>query len=307
MTVESQRYSPAILLGLSCALAWAGNTLYALGEPGSALKHFSPAIVVLGSVLFFGWHCSRRYGTKLTFFFILSVFSVGWLFETLSVLTGIPFGRYHYSDIMAPFIGHIPVFVLPAYLFMGYASWSLATLFLGIHQARLTRAQARKIPPVAAALMVIWDISMDPLRATIEGRWIWIEGGTYLGVPLSNFLGWFLVTWCMFSLFAHFTRGSPPDNASGLEKTKSFRVSIPIMYGCYAAEYLLNPFVGYGYSMNVVGHTHYMAQDIFSVVAGVTAITLVPAIIFGLWIAMRQTTFTAQQVTSEQYGEPTQQ
>ena len=47
----------------------------------------------------------------------------------------------------------------------------------------------------AAALMVLWDLSLDPLRATVENRWIWISGGSYFGVPLGNFVGWFMVTW----------------------------------------------------------------------------------------------------------------
>jgi hypothetical protein len=286
--VDRQQRIQTVILGVSCALAWSGNALYALGSPGGTLKQFSPAIVVLGSVMFFGWHCNRRYGGKLTLLFVFSIFAIGWIFETLGVLTSVPFGQYQYTEIMAPFIGHVPVFVLPAYLFMGYAAWSMATLFLGVWRSRLSPEQARKIPPLAAFLMLLWDISMDPLRATIEGRWIWIDGGAYLGVPLSNFVGWFLVTWCMFSLFAYFIRRFPPDDALWPEAAKSFWVAIPIMYACYAGEYLLNPFTGHGLNMHVVGQTQYAVQHIYSIVAALTALTVGPALIFGFWIVLRQ-------------------
>lgn len=39
------------------------------------------------------------------------------------------------------------------------------------------------------------DMIMDPVAVdpAVKG-WVWIGGGEYFGIPISNFIGWFLVT-----------------------------------------------------------------------------------------------------------------
>ena len=40
--------------------------------------------------------------------------------------------------------------------------------------------------------MTAWDLFLDP-QMTTEGYWRWPNGGSYRGVPISNFVGWFVV------------------------------------------------------------------------------------------------------------------
>jgi Carotenoid biosynthesis protein len=42
---------------------------------------------------------------------------------------------------------------------------------------------------------------MDPPNATLGHAWVWHDGGGYFGVPLSNFLGWYLTVWLFFQAF----------------------------------------------------------------------------------------------------------
>ena len=58
----------------------------------------------------------------------------------------------------------------------------------------------------SACMMTIWDVVMDPANSTINGLWKWHDGGSYLGVPPSNFLGWFLEMFIAFGLVAAFLR-----------------------------------------------------------------------------------------------------
>ena len=51
---------------------------------------------------------------------------------------------------------------------------------------------------IASFVMVMWDVAMDPSRATVAQAWIWHDGGAYFGVPFVNFLGWFL---CVATIF----------------------------------------------------------------------------------------------------------
>jgi hypothetical protein len=66
---------------------------------------------------------------------------------------------------------------------------------------------------VAAFIMVAWDFSQDPVWSTILHLWIWQQGGAYFGVPVSNFLGWYLTVYVFYPLFALYLwgRSTNPD------------------------------------------------------------------------------------------------
>ena len=51
--------------------------------------------------------------------------------ENLSIVTGFPFGRYHFEVAAAlPHIGAVPIIVGLLYFAMGYFSWMIASLLL---------------------------------------------------------------------------------------------------------------------------------------------------------------------------------
>jgi putative membrane protein len=62
-------------------------------------------------------------------------------------------------------------------------------------------------PALASFIMVSWDLTIDPMMSTIAGNWVWHNGGSYFGVPLSNFLGWYLTVYVFFQCFALYARG----------------------------------------------------------------------------------------------------
>jgi uncharacterized membrane protein len=48
-------------------------------------------------------------------------------------------------------------------------------------------------PPVAAAFAVLLDLFIDPV-AVVVGYWAWrVPGTVYYGIPLLNFVGWFVL------------------------------------------------------------------------------------------------------------------
>lgn len=266
-------------------LAWLGNALYAIGPRGGFLETLAPMIVAAALLTFVVLHGVERYGPGLLLRFVLCVFLIGWFFETFSVMTGFPFGQYHYSEIMAPFLGHVPVFVLPAYLFMGYASWSLACLFLGQFQIAITGARVVAVPALAAFFMVIWDLSMDPLRATLEGRWLWLSGGFYYDIPVSNFLGWFGVTSTMFLGFSLQLRNGTRLPARNAPMSRNFWLGVPLAYGSFAGEYLLNPFTGKANELSIVISDQAMSvQQFYTEIALVCGVTILPIACAGLAI-----------------------
>jgi putative membrane protein len=131
---------------------------------------------------------------------------VGNASENLSILTGIPFGHYYFTGLMGPSIFHVPILLGFAYVGMGYLSWTLGRLILGEARGPLAGSRVVTVPLAGAFLMVAWDLSMDPVWSTVMHSWIWLQGGAYFGVPVSNFLGWYLTVYVIYQLFALYLR-----------------------------------------------------------------------------------------------------
>lgn len=274
-----------ICLGL-VGIAWLGNALYAIGMPDGPLKYWSPALVAGAMLSFLFYHGSRAEGRRAVFAFIITIFLIGWSFETVSILTGFPFGHYHYTSVMGPFLGHVPVSVMPAYCVMGYISWATARVIASRTQSGA--AIRFGVPVLAAALMVLWDASMDPLRATVEARWVWRDGGPHFGVPLLNFAGWFMVTLLMFQLYALLRDRSPRDERpTGMPPL--FWISAPLMYLAFPVEYLLNPLMAAGVDQAVsVNGMFVPVKDIHADIALLTGLTMVPVAILAVAQLLRR-------------------
>jgi uncharacterized membrane protein len=96
----------------------------------------------------------------------------------------------------------VPLLIMPAYFSMCYVSWNLAHVVLDKFDHRTDKLQMFAVPVIAAFIMVMWDLCMDPSRATVSQAWIWHQGGRYFGVPFVNFMGWFLTVYLIFQAFA---------------------------------------------------------------------------------------------------------
>jgi hypothetical protein len=138
---------------------------------------------------------------------------VGNIFENVGVRTGFPLGHYYFTDLMGPKPFAVPIQLGLAYLGMAYLSWTLARLISGGMRSPLEGSRVVTLPLVAAFIMVAWDFSQDPVWSTILHLWIWQQGGAYFGVPVSNFLGWYLTVYVFYQLFALYLwgRSTNPD------------------------------------------------------------------------------------------------
>jgi uncharacterized membrane protein len=193
---------------------WALIALYAAARvlqvfPGRVPPLAIVALHVFPPLVFALLHGAALYRTRgILAFFTLSLVT-GNVFENLSVLTGFPFGRYYFTGVMGPKLLHVPILLGLAYLGMGYLSWTLGGLVLGGSRSPLIGSRVVTLPLAAAFIMVAWDLAMDPVWSTIVHAWIWIQGGAYFGVPVTNFLGWYLTVYIFYQLFALYLRGRP--------------------------------------------------------------------------------------------------
>src|SRR5215813_9684269 len=89
------------------------------------------------------------------------------IFENMSILTGFPFGHYYYTDTLGPKLFLVPVLIGPAYLGTGYLAWTIARVISGAARSRLPGHLTFTVPLLAAFMMVSWDLSSDPINATV--------------------------------------------------------------------------------------------------------------------------------------------
>jgi len=197
------------------------------------------ALHILPPLIFAFFHGSSLLGRReiLTFFVLFLV--VGNTIENIGVGTGFPFGHYYFTDCLGPKLFHVPILLGLAYLGLGYISWTLALLILGNRKDRNPVAGFRVIalPLIASFLMVAWDFSQDPVWSTIQRCWIWPRGGAYFGVPVSNFLGWYLAVYLFYQLFAlYLRRRAIPLNPLSLA---DWRLAVLFYAVCAAGNLLL--------------------------------------------------------------------
>lgn len=74
-------------------------------------------------------HGSRRYGWRAILVYYAVTLLVSNSLENLSVLTGFPFGNYHYTT--GPQLFLVPLAIGPFYAAIGYLAWTIATLLVG--------------------------------------------------------------------------------------------------------------------------------------------------------------------------------
>jgi putative membrane protein len=125
-------------------------------------------------VLFAVLHCARCEGWKRTGLFFAVAAVVSYLLEETGVRTGLVYGPYHYSDMLGPKLGHVPVLIPLAWFMMIYPSWVTARALLrGVRTE--SAAGIAGLALVAAMVMTAWDTVMDPGMAA-AGNWVWERG-----------------------------------------------------------------------------------------------------------------------------------
>ena len=153
---------------------------------------------------------SRFLGWKRTCWMFGITWVTAFVCEFLSTRIGFPFGDYFYTASTVGeelYISNIPFMDSLSFAFLLYASYCLALLFVLPLQNTSQRLEKhlvlRKVlswPVIGLTclLFMFIDIVIDPV-ALQGSRWFlgqiygYPDPGVYFGVPLANFIGWFIV------------------------------------------------------------------------------------------------------------------
>ncbi len=220
-------------------LLWGLVALFAVETVASVFyQNLASTVLQLATMIAFMFlHGVLRYRVEGIVVFAVICLVVSNIFENLGVATGFPFGPYHYTDALGPKLFYVPLMIGPAYLSVGYMAWVLATILAGDVRRGAGAFSTFATPFVAAFIMVLWDLTMDPSTSTVQKWWIWESGGGFFGVPVSNYLGWFLTVYVFMQLFALYLRARAP--VPELLQPKSYFIQAIAMYAIVALGFVL--------------------------------------------------------------------
>jgi uncharacterized membrane protein len=161
------------------------------------------ASYLVAAVLHLGW--------KKTIWFTVAGYLIAFASELSSINNGFPYGWYYYLDATRGkelWIAGVPFFDSLSYVFLAYCSYATALLVISpvkrvkndlvlLETGRLRRSFS--VLFLGSLFQVFLDIVTDPVA--LQGhRWFlgqiygYKEVGIHFGVPLSNYLGWWLVS-----------------------------------------------------------------------------------------------------------------
>ncbi len=177
-----------------------------------------PSMTGITTALGFGFalfHGASQFGWKRILLFLLTCFIIALGFESFGVATGKIYGSYHYTDTLGPkFLGLVPYLIPLAWFMMMYPALVMAQKL-----ARASNPRGWKMLVTAAIgglMMTAWDLAMDPVMVS-AGHWVWDGGAStqmYFGIPIQNFLGWWVTSVVILLVFFlitnKFKTGSAP-------------------------------------------------------------------------------------------------
>jgi len=176
-------FPPALpVLIVLWALAMIALPIVSFAAPSRRATAVTAAVIVQAALVVYVLLLSFPVPRALLIVFLVPL--LGWGAEFTGSTTGIPFGSYHYTTLLRPRIAGVPLAVPLAWLMMMPPSWAIGTILVPEGPAFVRGL-------LAAAAFTAWDLYLDP-QMVGWGYWIWKKRGAYQGIPISNFVGWFL-------------------------------------------------------------------------------------------------------------------
>jgi uncharacterized membrane protein len=156
----------------------------------------SPVVAELGTIVLAAlvfYAASKRYGVFRAGLFLAGALVWTSIIENLAAVAG-EYSYYYYAGQLLPgypgylfWVGMVPLWIL-----LGWFVLSMSG-FVIFHEVLLSTRGAVVQAAASGLFALNVDLMLDP-AASANNLWIWQTGSfSYLGVPLANFFGWFLL------------------------------------------------------------------------------------------------------------------
>jgi uncharacterized membrane protein len=258
------------------------------------------AVLVLFLLGFVIYHGALRYGVSGILAFIVIALVVSNILENVSILTGFPFGHYHYTDALGLKLFLVPVLIGPAYIGTGYLSWVIATVLVGAVRRESSAFTTFAVPFISSFVMVVWDLCFDPSFSTIAQRWIWEQGGGFFGVPLTNYLGWFFTVFVFYQIFALSIRFGSFRRVESPTMPRSFYFQAVALYAAMGVSFILQYLFVSNAQVTDASGTTWQTSDILETSAIVSIYTMLFIAIFTTVKLIQGTTTAPAHPTDSQ-------
>ena len=173
--------SPLLIAWMAALLAMP-IVQWAAGHPSLIARVILGVLLQASLVILF---VAQAAGVRRTTLIVVTVAAAAWAAEAFGSRTGIPFGAYHYTELLQPQLLGVPLLIALAWLMLLPPAWAVAQRVTG-------RASGPAFVAVSALAFTAWDLFLDP-QMVHWGLWIWDSPGAYFGIPLVNFAGWLLI------------------------------------------------------------------------------------------------------------------
>lgn len=160
---------------------------------------------------------------------------VGWFVEHIGVKTGFPFGSYAYTGVLWPEIADaVPLAIPFAWLLVIPAAIGITDRLMGLGTGfpHTSLSRAVMLAPVAASFATLLDVTIEPVAVHVNNYWVWHSESGYYGVPLSNFVAWWVTSLLLVSIVLGLRRFAFEDHPQLL--------AMPFMGWLPLLLYLLN-------------------------------------------------------------------
>jgi len=158
-----------------------GLNIHATAELFKFLTPFN-LVASLGILLYFHNDWNRDF-----IIFAVITFLTGYFIEVIGVKTGLIFGHYQYDRTLGFEIFDVPPVI--------GVNWLLLVYCVGSSFCRVNQPLYIKVF-YGAMLMTMFDFLVEPIAIRLE-MWSWFS----LLPPIQNYIGWFLVSAFLLTLF----------------------------------------------------------------------------------------------------------
>lgn len=165
-------------------------------------KYSGQTYILLGSFAAL-LHSAPRFGWRRALLLFVASSGVALLSELGGTNVGLPFGHYHYTPMLGYMIaGDVPYSIPISWYYMLYCCLAFCGALLVADDRNATKWRWAL---VAGAFLTAWDVPMEVQMTNVApAHWVWdldkfpawvpewLGGPIFYGMPLSNWIGWYV-------------------------------------------------------------------------------------------------------------------
>ena len=233
---------------------------------GGRARRVLSTVVVVASCTTTTANAARRWGMPRAGIAASTVAAGTTIVEHVGATTGRPFGRYGYTGALRPQMAGVPVVVPLAWFAMALPARETAHAALGPRSTPLGRIA------LGSVALTAWDLFLDP-QMVGEGYWAWARRGIYRGVPLTNFLGWFVTGLGVMAVLEAIL--PPVDDGQTVSVTLVSDTDVTITVPCRrpADASLIGEYAFMGV-METIGFARWFRDPVVAVVGGLAMLPI---------------------------------